>query len=128
MYSLYTFIDFFWNSRSSAGMMYGMMSYSICVREYLVFLSEFIFFDGLLCVITCGGLFILIFFTHGDGMVCSIFISSILRGSVYTLGGHVSNLRGGVVCSFIGSFYFYFGGEKTSANLYNASILVSPTL
>ena len=45
-----------------------------------------------------------------------------------TLGGRVSTLRGGVVSSFIGWFYFSFRGEKISADLYNASIWVSLTL
>ena len=96
-------------------MMYGMIYSSIYVREYLVLLAGFILLDIFSCGITYGGLFILIFFNLEYGMVCSVFVSS-------TLGGRVSTLGGGVVCSFIGLFCFYFVCEKLSDNFYNSSI------
>ena len=105
-------VDYYYNNycnlnhQSSAGMMCRLISYSLCVREYLVLPSGFISLDWLFCGITCGVLFQLIFFTCGDGVVCPFFVSSILEGCVITLIGCVSTLRGGVVCYFIGSFCF----------------------
>ena len=53
---------------------------------------------------------------------------STLGGRVSTLRGYVSTFGGSVVCYFTGSLSFSFGGEKISADAYNASIWGYPTL